>query len=247
VSERQDHYSYTFYADPGNASRFDQSRFGGPIGDLVATEQAAVLTRFAGVTAGHAILDVGTGTGRAALLLAQSGGIVTGVDASEQMLAIARQRASETGTAATFIQRDAHDLQFADREFDTAVCLRVLMHTPRWQQCVGELCRVSQRRVILDYPSASSAARLQSWVRRLTHRFGASNEPYRVFSDREVAAALRSGGFRIVSVHKHFVLPIALHKAIGSARFTQSIEAALRRLGLTPLFGSPVTLLAERA
>jgi ubiquinone/menaquinone biosynthesis C-methylase UbiE len=247
VSERRDHYSYTFYADPGNASRFDQSRFGGPIGDLVALEQAAVLTRFAGVTAPQAILDVGTGTGRAALLLAQRGGIVTGVDASEQMLAIARQRATDSGIAATFIQRDAHDLQFGDREFDTAVCLRVLMHTPRWQQCVSELCRVSRRLVVLDYPSASSAALLQSSLRRLTYRLGASNEPYRVFSDREMAAALRAGGFRVVSVHKHFVLPIALHKAIGSARFTRSIEAVLRRIGLTPVFGSPVTLLAERA
>ena len=251
MTERQDHYSYTFYADPDNASRFDERRFGGPIGDLVAQEQADVLGAFAGAFAGavreRTILDVGTGTGRAALLLARDGARVTGVDASEQMLAIARQRAADTGRAATFVRRDAHDLQFGGREFDTVVCLRVLMHTPRWQQCVGELCRVSNRLVILDYPSAWSAAHLQSWLRRLTHRFGASNEPYRVFSDREMKKTLAAAGFRVVSIHKHYVLPIAVHKAIGSVAFTRGIEALLRRLGITASLGSPVTLLAERA
>jgi ubiquinone/menaquinone biosynthesis C-methylase UbiE len=247
VTERQDHYSYTFYADPDNASRFDERRFGGPIGDLVALEQADVLTAFTGAVGGRSILDVGTGTGRAALLLARRGGTVTGVDASEQMLAIARRRAADTATAATFLQRDAHDLTFPDRAFDTVVCLRVLMHTPRWRQCVSELCRVSNRLVVLDYPSAWSTAYLQSWMRRITHRLGAVNEPYRVFSDREMKKALAASGFRVVSVHKHYVLPIALHKAIGSVPFTRSVEALLRRLGLTIVFGSPVTLLAHRA
>jgi hypothetical protein len=68
-----------------------------------------------------------------------------------------------------------------------------------------------------------------------------------VFSDRQVAATLTSFGFRVVSVHKHYVLPIALHKALGSVGFSRAIEAQLRRLGLTAVFGSPVTLLAERA
>jgi ubiquinone/menaquinone biosynthesis C-methylase UbiE len=247
VSERRDHYSYTFYADPENARRFDERRFGGPIGDLVASEQAAVLASFAGPIADRAILDVGTGSGRAALLLARDGATVTGVDASAEMLAIARQRVADAGFTATFLQRDAHDLKFPDRDFDTVVCLRVLMHTPRWRQCVGELCRVSNRLVILDYPSAWSFAHLQSWFRNVTYRFGASNEPYRVFSDREMAGALTAAGFRMVSVHKHFVLPIGLHKAIGSAPFTHAIESWLRRLGLTRVLGSPVTLLAERA
>ncbi len=32
------------------------------------------------------------------------------------------------------------------------------MHTPRWRECVAELCRVARRSVVLDYPSAHSAA-----------------------------------------------------------------------------------------
>jgi hypothetical protein len=42
------------------------------------------------------------------------------------------------------------------------------------------------------------------------------------------------------------VLPIALHKAIGSQRFTIKLERMLDRLGLLKLFGSPITVVAER-
>ena len=44
--------------------------------------------------------------------------------------------------------------------FDVAVSLRVLMHTPQWQRCLAELCRVADRLVIIDYPSATSVALL---------------------------------------------------------------------------------------
>jgi len=62
----RDHYSYTVYADPRTARTFDSRRFGGPIGDLVASAQADVLAGFLGSLTGRSILDVGTGTGRAA-------------------------------------------------------------------------------------------------------------------------------------------------------------------------------------
>lgn len=246
TGERRDHYSYTVYADPATARTFDERRFGGPIGDLIANDQARVLETFLAPAAGQSILDVGTGTGRAALLLARSGAQVTGVDASEEMLQIARQRAAQEHAAITFSVGDAHHLEFPDRSFDHAVSLRVVMHTPRWRDCVAELCRIARRSVVLDYPSAHSAALLQSVARKAMHAAGARTEPYRVFFDGEIADALRLGGFRIRSVHREFVLPIALHKAFGSAGFTQGTERALARVGLLRLFGSPVTLVADR-
>lgn len=246
MSERQDHYSYTLYADAATASTFDERRFGGPIGDLVAKEQAAVLANFVGRIQDRVILDVGTGTGRAALLFAAGGAKVTAVDASQQMLAVARQRATRQSLSVRFVQGDAHDLQFLDRSFEVVVSLRVLMHTPEWQQGISELCRVSDRLVVFDYPSSHSVALVQSVGRKVLHRLGARNEPYRVFSDGEIDAALDRSGFRVVNRHRQFVLPIALHKAIGSRRFTKRSERLLETVGLVDLFGSPVTILAER-
>ena len=245
MTER-DHYSYTVYADPATARTFDDRRFGGPIGEIVAASQARVLTDFVGRIKDRRILDVGTGTGRAALLLARGGAIVTGVDASDEMLAVARGRAAEAGVAVTFQTGDAHALTFPDRSFDVAVSLRVLMHTPGWRTSVGELCRVADQLVIADYPSIASVALVQSLLRRVIHALGARTEPYRVFSDGEIAAAFAAHGFRIRSIHRQFVLPIAVHKAIGSRRFTLTSERLLKRLGLLRLFGSPVTIVAER-
>jgi hypothetical protein len=123
----------------------------------------------------------------------------------------------------------------------------MLMHSPRWREALSELCRVASRRVIVDYPSSSSAAWLQSMSRRISSRLGAKTEPYRVFADRDVAAALGTFGFEVRELHRQFVLPIALHKAIGSRRLTTTVETLLERAGLLRMFGSPVTVMAERA
>jgi len=242
----RDHYSYSVYADPATARTFDERRFGGPIGDIVAGTQARVLADFIGHIHDRRILDVGTGTGRAALLFARGGARVTALDASEQMLAIARQRAADQCSNIKFLVGDAHALEFPDRAFDVAVSLRVLMHTPQWRTCVAELCRVANRLVILDYPSSHSTALLQAMGRRVLHAVGIRTEPYRVFSDRVIADLLARAGFRVRSVHRLFVLPIALHKAIGSRRFTLRSEELLDRAGLLRMLGSPVTLVAER-
>ena len=243
---RDDHYSYTTYADPETARTFDEKRFGGPIGELVASMQARAITNMVGRIAERPILDVGTGTGRAALLFARGGAYVTGVDASEEMLAVARRRAEIEGLSLTLIRGDAHELDFPDRSFDVAISLRVLMHTPHWRRCIAELCRVSERLVIIDYPSARSLARLESIWRRTVHRAGGATEPYQVFSPTAIADALDRSGFTIRSVHRQFVLPIAFHKMIRSQGFTLAVEGFLDRIRLRERFGSPVTLVAER-
>lgn len=240
------HYSYSAYADPKMARTFDDRRFGGPIGELVAGTQAHVLANFIGRINERSILDVGTGTGRAALLLARGGAKVTAVDASEQMLAVARHRAAEQSVTVNFMLGDAHKLDFRDRSFDIAVSLRVLMHAPDWRQCIAELCRVSERLVIFDYPSATSAALIHALTRRVVRAAGGRTEAYRVFTDRTIAKALDRSGFRVRSVHRQFVLPIQLHRTIGSRRFTLFTEDILKRVGLLRVFGSPVTLCAER-
>ena len=240
------HYSYSAYADPAMADGFDAARFSGPIGTLIAEAQERVLLDFVRPEAGGTVLDVGTGTGRAALALARAGATVTGIDASGQMLRVARERAGRMGLAVRFDEGDAHALPFEDRAFDVCVSLRVLMHTPGWRTCIGELCRVARRRVVLDYPALSSAAAFQALERKVRHALGARVEAYRVFRDSVIAAALGEHGFQVTGLHRQFVLPIALHKVMGSRQATERVEGALERVGLLSLLGSPVTVVAER-
>ena len=248
---RTDHYSYTVYADPAMAERFDALRFSGPIGRLIADTQEREIAAFLAPLEGRRILDVGTGTGRAAIALARRGAIVTGVDASAEMLAVAARRAADAGldpaaARVTFVRGDAHRLDFPDRSFDAVVCLRVLMHTPDWRASLRELCRVSAGRVVFDYPSLWSAAALQAAARRVAHVVKPSVEAYRVFAPGAVARVLAAEGFAVRGEHRQFVLPIALHKRVNSEAWTQRLEGAMAKAGLMRRFGSPVTIVAER-
>jgi ubiquinone/menaquinone biosynthesis C-methylase UbiE len=201
---------------------------------------------FLGDVSGRKVLDIGTGTGRAAIALSKHGAKVTGVDASGEMLAVARRRASEQRLSIEFLEGDAHALAWPDRAFDAVVCFRLLMHVPGWRTAIGELCRVADKRLIVDYPSLVSIAALQALWRRTALKMGGSVEAYRVFSAGEIRRELAAHGFRVIGVHRQFVLPIALHKLVGSPRFTRGIEGALSAGGLLRVAGSPVTIVAER-
>jgi len=242
----RDHYSYSVYADPAMAERFERLRFGGPIGRLLAETQARQILDGLSPIAGRRVLDVGTGTGRAAIALARAGAVVTGIDASREMLAVAERRAREEGASVTFTRGDAHRLDFADGSFDAVVCLRVLMHTPDWRASLRELCRVAAWRVVFDYPSLFSAAAIEAAVRRVTHRFDPAVEAYRVFAPASVSRVLDAAGFRVLAAHRQFVLPIAIHKRLDSVRFTNAVEGLFRSARLMRLFGSPITVIAER-
>ena len=139
-------------------------------------------------------------------------------------------------------------LEFGDRSFDAVVCLRVLMHTPDWRQSLGELCRVADRRVVIDYPSATSAAALEAGVRRVAHLVGAGDGGVpRVLRSRRIARGrCAPTGFGIAGVHRQFVLPIALHKThrLRALDARHRRHAGARRPAR--LFGSPVTIVAER-
>ena len=72
------------------------------------------------VQSAHRILDLATGTGRLALLLAGQGLEVCGVDASQVMLDVARARGLDQGLAVDWRQGDLRALDL-DRVFDLAL------------------------------------------------------------------------------------------------------------------------------
>lgn len=242
----RDHYSYSHYASRDVAEGFDALRFGGPIGRYLLACQQELLQEALAPGRSRTILDVGTGTGRAAIGLAAAGARVIGVDASVEMLRVARTKAAQAAVAIELGLADAHALPFAAGSADAVVCLRVLMHAVDWRACVAELCRVARWRVVVDFPASASVAAIESGARRIAGALGRHVEAYRVIAEREVVDAFRQHGFRVVIVRRQFVLPIAVHKAIGRLGFTRTVERGLSAVGLSRILGSPVTVVAER-
>ena len=70
---------------------------------------------------GKKALDVGTGPGFFAMVLAMEGFDVTGVDCSEKMILRARENAAARGLRIDFRVMDSHELGFADDTFDYIV------------------------------------------------------------------------------------------------------------------------------
>ena len=71
------------------------------------------------------VLDVGTGGGFLAILLAQEGHTVTGIDSSEGMVRRAKRNAQAEFVEPDFLVMDAHNLTFKEKTFDLIVSRNV--------------------------------------------------------------------------------------------------------------------------
>jgi len=88
------------------------------------------------------ILDVGTGTGYFAILLARLGHRVTGIDITPSMLAEAEATARRFGASIRFERRDAQDTGFAGGGFDAIVCRNLVWTLPDPAQAYREWFRL---------------------------------------------------------------------------------------------------------
>ncbi|MFC4061754.1 class I SAM-dependent methyltransferase [Planomonospora corallina] len=94
----------------------------------------------AGDVAGRRILDAGCGSGPLAAALRERGAVVTGVDASAGMLALARKRLGDD--ADLHVADLSGPLPFADGAFDDVVASLVLHYLRDWGPALAELRRV---------------------------------------------------------------------------------------------------------
>lgn len=94
----------------------------------------------AGEVAGRRILDAGCGSGPLSAALRDRGAVVTGIDASAGMLALARRR---LGDDADLHVADLNaPLPFADGAFDDVVSSLVLHYLEDWGPTLAEMRRV---------------------------------------------------------------------------------------------------------
>jgi ubiquinone/menaquinone biosynthesis C-methylase UbiE len=100
-----------------------------------------------GVAPGSHVLDVGCGSGAVTRDLARRvgpTGRVVGLDPSPGFLTVARELVERDGLADTVELRlgDARALPVPDREFDVALAVTALAHTPQAERAIPELTRV---------------------------------------------------------------------------------------------------------
>jgi SAM-dependent methyltransferase len=103
---------------------------------------AREIVEIAGVGAGERVLDVGCGTGNAALEAAARGARVTGVDPAGRLLAVAREGAAAQGLDATFLAGEAAALPVPDGAFDVVLSVFAVIFAPDPRAALTDMVRV---------------------------------------------------------------------------------------------------------
>lgn len=103
-------------------------------------------TQFAGISAGHSVLDLGSGAGNdcfVARALVGSQGNVTGLDFTDGMIRKARTNNARLGYKnVKFIRGDIEEMPFEEKQFDVVISNCVLNLVPDKNKAFSEIFRV---------------------------------------------------------------------------------------------------------
>jgi SAM-dependent methyltransferase len=112
---------------------------------------AEVTVEQGAVSPGERVVDVGCGTGNAALLAAGRGATVTGIDPAQRLLDVAAATAAERGLDARFVLGDAADMPLDNDSADVVISVFGVIFAPDPEAAAIEIDRVTspEGRVVL--------------------------------------------------------------------------------------------------
>jgi len=176
--------------------------------DLPATAIEAAILHALPIRIG-ALLDIGTGTGRLLELAADRAARAIGIDASRDMLALARARLAERGLAerCAVRQADMYRLPFGDAAFDVVTMQMVLHYAEDPAAAMAEAARVLHPDGLLIVVDLAPHDRAEV-LRRHAHRWPG-------FDDAAIAGWLGAAGCAATGAT---TLPGALPVRLWSAR-----------------------------
>jgi ubiquinone/menaquinone biosynthesis C-methylase UbiE len=168
------------------------------------------------VRPGWRVLDAGTGTGLIATLAAPragKSGRVIGIDHADQMLAVAREKATRFGfTQCEFRHGDLEALDFEDAQFNAAFAQFALHHVEP-KQALHELQRVLM---------PGGALAIHEWMESPhtpNQILFTTLEKFRVDKPNDMLARVRAQSERALHFRVEFAKPEAMDKALTEAGF----------------------------
>ncbi len=148
------------------------------------------------------LLEPGIGTGRIAIPLAERGYHVTGVDVSEEMLALLEKRLMQSSQSLpiSLFKADVTDLPFANAAFDIAVAVHLFYFVREWKKAAEEILRVVKCDgpiVLMHTGTGAEIPLLNQRYKELCAQQGCLAREIGVRSTREVVGYFEGIGYRV--------------------------------------------------
>ena len=115
-----------YYMNPKAAARYERDM--GSLGDSVDDIPFYVGLAREAASRGERVLELGCGTGRVTIPMAQAGAEVTGLDSSPAMLDIARAKRERAGVTVRWVEGDMADFELPERYGLVVIPFRSFLH-----------------------------------------------------------------------------------------------------------------------
>ncbi len=231
-------------ADIETSSDDYAGRFSGEIGEYFLDVQRKITSRLLKPFKESTILDIGGGHAQLAPMLVEQGHDVT-VTGSDETCKKRLQTLLDSSRL-KYHTCDMLNLPFENDSFDIVIAFRLLPHVGEWERLVAEMCRVSQKAIIVDYPDVRSFNMFSRMLFEAKKAVEGNTRSFRLFRRKELSREFLKYRFDNEVFKPEFFVPMVIHRMMKSVHLSSVMEYCFRVIGLTGLLGSPIVLRVTR-
>ncbi len=144
------------------------------------------------------ICDAGCGVGSLSIPLAEAGAQVFASDISEKMVGEAKEKAAELLKDSSNPNFTVHDLEALTGEYNTVICLDVLIHYPTEEagKMINHLASLAKSRLILSFAPKTLCLTI---LKKIGEFFPGPSKTTRAYQhkEKEIIKILEDNGFQV--------------------------------------------------
>ena len=218
-------------------------RFSGPVGRWMLQVQEDVTQKLLPENC-RVVMDAGGGHGQNIGLLRQRAEHTTILGSDDSCQELIREEL--VPGKVDFVTGHLTRLPFEDGAFDCSLSYRMITHLLDWPVHISELCRVSGRSVLIEFPVRQGFNALSAVLFQVKKNIEQNTRPYTLFSPSDVAAQFRRHDFELIQITPQFFWPMVLHRLHKNIHLAKGLEWLPWQVGLTQRLGSPVIARFDR-